>query len=157
MNKQARANNVGMIVVLAVSIIIGIVFMVAVADNQAVLNTLESTTNETVTFPDNGSTLTLRGQSLVGTLTAVNASDGGAVPTTNFSTSNFVQSSGGYALVLTNNDADWNGESVNLSYTYQPIGYNPDSGARGITNLILLFFSFIILSVAVIGIREWIK
>lgn len=157
MNKKGQL-NLGQIVILAVALILGAIFAVSIADNQSVLTDTQSVTNDTVTFPDNGSTLTLNGQALVGSVTAVNASNGSqSVPASNFTTTDFVQVGGEYRLVLTNNDADWNEESVNLSYTFEPVGYNSDSGSRGIATLPLLFFAFAVLAVSFLGIREWIN
>ena len=156
MNKSAQL-GLGAVMLMFIGIIVGIALIGSVADNQATLTNLQSVTNQTVTFPENGSTLTLNGQALEGSITAVNASDGTAIGAGNFSTANFVSSGTGYALVLTVLDEEYAESSVNLSYSYQPVGYNPDSGSRGIARLPLLFFAFIILAGAVVGIREWLK
>jgi hypothetical protein len=154
MNKKGL--ELGSMLMIFLGIILGLVFIVAIADNQAPLTNTRSVTNGTVTFPENGSTLTLEGQALVGAITAVNATDGEAVPASNFSTEDFVQASGEYRLVLTSLDSDWNDESVNLSYTYEPVGYNSDGSNRTILGLVLIFFALAVFAIALPGVREWI-
>jgi len=153
MNKKGL--ELGGMLMIFLGIVLGLVFIVAIADNQAPLTNTASIVNTTVTFPANGSTLTLLGQALVGSVTAVNATDGEAVPASNFSTANLVQSNGEYRLVLTNLDSTWNAESVNLSYTYEPVGYNTNSSNRTIWGIVLIFFALAVFSMALPGVREW--
>lgn len=156
MNKKGQL-SLGGVVLLAFVLILGAIFIGAIANETSPLTTTQSETNDTVTFPNNGSTLTLNGQALVGSLVAHNTTDGAVIPATNYTTTDLVQVGGEYRLVLTNNDEAWNGLDVNLSYTYEPVGYNRDSGARGVAPLPLLFFAFALFAAAAFGVREWIN
>jgi len=63
---------------------------------------------------------------------------------------------GRFSLVNTTNTIP--GTALNLTYvdySHCADGYNTNSGARGIVNVILIFSAFAILGFVVIGVKEW--
>lgn len=158
MNNKGEV-DVGQMFLLAVGLILVAVFAVSIATQQSPLTTTQSVSNQTVTFPSVNSTLTLNGQAVVGSVVATNASGGELISSGNYSTTDFVQVGGQYRTILTLLDAGvaYAGESVNLSYAYEPVGYNQDSGSRGIAGLPLLFWVIGGLAFAFLGVKEWIE
>jgi hypothetical protein len=167
MNKQGQL-GVGMIVVLAVAIILGAVFMVAITDQQSILTNKQSVANQSVDVESAWINATAVNESIEFSiytqsdwkqekcpLTSVvmRNMDGDALTVT----TDYVLDAdeGTFTLVDTANNQDSN--ITYVDYSYCADGYNPDSGSRGIAGLISLFFAFAVLSIAVLGIREWIK
>jgi hypothetical protein len=135
-------------------IVLGLVFIVAIADNQAPLTNTRSVTNGTVTFPENGSTLTLEGQAVVGNVVVYNGTD--LVASGNYSVADLVETTGGYRAVLTVIDEEFENTAVNVSYTYEPVGYNSSGANRTVLGLVLIFFALAVFAIALPGVREWI-
>lgn len=156
MNKRGQTTvQIGTIIVLAIGLIVGVILLQASAqNNDAVVNT-RTATNVTYTSPTSGSTIDLTGQDLIGTATVVNATDGATVPASNYTISEAVSATSGVkSIQYTNNDADWNSVSVNISYTYGGDGYSSDAGGRAMANLIIIMAGLALLAfvlVAVIG------
>lgn len=158
MNKKGEM-NLYVIVMIFIAAILGLSLIGSIANGQATLTTLQTTTNSTVTFPANGSTLTLNGQKLVdGTFSTrfANGTGGVVAEAGNYTLTDLTQSGGSYRAILTVYNPTYADKSMNVSYQYQPVGYNESSGGRGIANIITLFFAFIILATVLIGVREWI-
>ena len=140
---------VGSFIMLFIGIIVSLSLLVPSAQNVGEVINKKTVVNQSVTFPTNGSTLTLTGQATSGWV-IVNASDASKqVSSTNYTVSNYVVSNGVMTSVLTNTLSNphnpYAGKSVNISYTYEPLGYAPESSTRTIVGLIVLLSTLAIL------------
>ena len=152
-----KGETVGLIITLFILVILGTVFAVAIANEAAVLSETQSVVNQTITMPNNGTSINLNGQALQGNLVLLNATSNATIPASNYTVSNYQIVDGVITATLTNNDAVWNGASVKATYTYEPYGYNTSSGSRGVARMILLFFVLGIMAwaYAYSGIKDW--
>ncbi len=136
-----------------ISAILGVVLLVAIAD-QVVLNTNTATvTNGTLTAPAINGTLDITGRELITAIEIYNGTNstqtliglGGALRTASVS-------GGLLSVQFTLNDsaASYSGKPVNVTYTYNPDGYITDASARSITILIILFGALGILIVVLV-------
>lgn len=141
MNKkgQASSNTIGAIIVAFVTVIVGIA--VVFQGGTSAIGTLTQTStnnNQTITFPANGVNTSLIGQS-VSAVVITNATSGAIVPATNYTISNNVLLNNELVGRIQGLTGDYNGRSVNISYTYEPFGYQTSTGNRTIVQLILIF------------------
>ena len=140
------ANKTSIIFILIVFIwaVITATLIGSIANQTNLLTNTFSVSNETVTVPStvNG-TLDLTGRDLVTEIEIINATNntaGNVVPV-GLSLQRGFGNSGLLTVQLFANDTasiDL-GESVNISYIYNPDGYVNTVGGRAITNLIVLF------------------
>jgi hypothetical protein len=152
--KKGASNivGVGTIIVIAVAIIFALSLMVgsgSIFSNIGQSTQKVSYVNNTVTFPAAGSTLTLNGQA-VSDVIVTNKTSGAVVPSTNYTTTNYDVSTGTLRTYLTGLTGYYNNQSVNISYTTEPLGYATDSGSRAVIQLIGIFSAL-----AVIGVIIW--
>lgn len=149
--------TVGSVVILAVALILGAVFAGAIADEQAKLTETRDTTNDTITAAAENQTVELDGQAVVGSVTVTNTTSDDV--SDQFTVLNNQINDNGDLTAQLETDAGANeaGNSVNTTYTYEPLGYNSETSARTVATLPLLFFVLAVLGVAVLGIREWIN
>jgi hypothetical protein len=161
----------GGMVMLAFGLIIGIAFLVAIAEQQSILtdksvisNQSISTTlayeeaeevNETIKF-------TIYSQSdwkkIDCPLTSVVMRNG--VGDTLTLTTDYVLNASEGTFTLVNTTSTVPSKTLNLTYadyTFCQDGYNTDASSRGIGRLPTLFFALALLAFAALGIREWIK
>ncbi len=135
---------------LAVALIVGLVIITDVINPN--VNTMineVSPVNQTVTFPVDGATLDLSGKA-VRSFTARNESNDVAVPSSNFTIqSNVIGSDGVIVARILGGAGPFEGESVNISYTYQPLGYVTESGGRATTGMIPIFAALALLAAAI--------
>jgi len=140
-----------MIFALFVGLIITVTFMVNIGDSISDSTTLTSVTNLSATVPAINTTFSPKvpGRANTTVITIIN----GTQDFTNNFTVNTSDSNGVLGVFLFPKDAA-NTENVisgavNLTYTYEPQGYIPDSGARNVTLLILIMSALAIVVFAV--------
>jgi hypothetical protein len=152
MNRKGQMNMIGLLLAAAVLIIVGLVIFHESAAYVGAITTTVSVPNQTVTLPNAGSTLELRGQNIVGTAKICNATGGGGSGcfTANITVAEGLGSDGLTATILSAGVNLYNGALVNVSYTYEPDGYIDSAGGRSITLLILIFFGLAIAVVALV-------
>ena len=161
-NRKAQI-GIGVLVLMAVAVIVGLVMFQQVATNveQGTRSVTGAITiaNSTKTFPAAGSKLILTGQELLpNTIVITNATGGGTVPSTNYTIAEEVRTTDGLkGIVVTGKAGDFAAASVNVSYQYYPDGYIDDGGARSITGLIVLLAAIAIALVVLGGIKwgDW--
>lgn len=150
MNKKGQdsLNYMGLIVGIFVTIIVALALFQASAGNlDKAVNTFYLG-NTTYTAAADGVTIDLQGQELLSTPLVQNATSGAAVPSTNYTIQEGVSATTGVKVIqYTGLVGAFEGESINISYTYGDEGYIEDSGGRGIANIILVFAA---LAVAVV-------
>lgn len=152
MNRKGQL-ELGAILMVFIAAIVGLQLFLASAQNIGETTNTVITVNDTITA-DNG-TQNLNGRAIVaGTFTPVNETNGTAgdhgatVGSGNYTILNNQVVDGELtSRINVTADSTVEGYTWNVSYTYQPIGYIPESGGRAIAGLIILFFA---ISIAII-------
>ncbi len=130
--------------VIFIGVIIAVVFLQSIANTAFAQTTAGNVTNNTITAPNNGSSISLTGREVTGTPQAFNATDGAVVPSTNFTLATGLVD--GIATVqYTNLDSVWNGVSVNVTYNFNPDGFVSEATTRSVILLIIIFGALAIL------------
>lgn len=146
----------GVIVIAAVTILIGLAFWPAVSPNIGAMTKTFDSTNVTMTLPAVTATseLPMCGQKAI-SIIITNATGGATVPATNYTVT---QSQGidGYlvAKVTTASQSFYASKSVNVTCNYEPKGYINESGSRGIVALIAVFLAILIAVAAMPNVRD---
>ncbi len=153
MNSKGET-NVGLIVVLAIGVILGSIFIIAIADQSAILTETQEVANISVSSV-NG-TYTLPGQAFRSTV-IFNVTNDIEIDAGNFTVTNYQNVNDEYTatLLVDTGNATLYGHGWLVSGTYEPSGYNTDSSNRTIIGLVILFFALAILFSVFPGIREW--
>jgi len=143
--------GIGLLILVAVAVIVGLVLLNVSADNLAIMTTTVNTINKTFTAPAINGNLTLEGQAVTSVI-AVNATSGNLIPASNYTITNYVLSNGQLISTFTSlgGDGGWQGKSINVSYTYEPFGYDRNSGNRSIIGLVIVFFALAIAVIAMV-------
>ena len=144
MNNRGEV-TIGSVLMLAVVVIAALVLLQASFANIGTMTQTRDVTNQTIKFTP---TTVLQGQA-VSNVVVTNASNGVSVPATNYSITNYnIGSDGVLRSYLTNLSGVFGGQNVNVSYTYEPLGYDTNAGNRTIIGLIALFSALAIAVVA---------
>lgn len=147
-------NRVGMIIGIFVMAIVGLALFLPVAQQVGASTTTLDAANASYTMPNNGVTIDLEGQELISSVVIYNAT-GTLIPASNYTVAEGISATTGLkTITLTNDDTVFQGQSINLSYTYGPDGYIENGGARSIASLIIIFFA---LGIAVIVLYPTLK
>lgn len=138
MNNKGEV-EIGQIILLFVGIIVALVLFVAASQQITTVVDLSVVTNSTITFPTNTTALALNGQA-VSNFVALNATSAVVVPSTNYTITNYAISNTGtlQATIIGLGANPHGGKTVNVSYTYEPLGYAKESASRTITELIVI-------------------
>lgn len=155
MEKKAQV-SVGLLLIMAIAVIVGLVLFQAVAGNVGGSTTSASISNALYTGPAAGSCIDLVGQELLSAATVTNRTDGATIPATNYTITERVSASDGLKRIGYCTVGAYGVGAVNISYDYGPEGYIADGGARSITGLIVLFGAIAIALVVLAGIKfDW--
>lgn len=150
MNRKGQV-TIGLIVMVFVMVVVGVAFLTGgIASNVENLRQTTSVVNETITAPATGSVIEITGSGIVGSAVVTNATSGAVVPATNYTIAGRQPpiTSGVVTNTYTSNGGGYSGESVNVSYTAEPDGYDTSAGGRAI---ILLVTIFVALAIGVIA------
>ncbi len=130
-----------MVFMIFVGAIITVVFLGVIANSIFAQTNTITVTNETQTAAAVNSSITLTGRANISAITIINATNNTLDWTANFTVSS-TDDDGDLGIFLFTRDvtgAGFAGESINVSYSYEPFGYLQDSGSRSVTNLIVIF------------------
>ena len=166
MNVKGQFGGVGVILMAAVAVIIMVaLFTPAITQPIGQMTQTSTIINRTVTAPAAGSSTDglLVGQAAYNVV-VTNASSGEVVPATNYTITNYVVTSTGELKTRftskAGSDIGWQAKSINVTYTYEPYGYDTSSGNRAVHTLILLIVALVIglatVSMVFPSIREWV-
>ena len=153
MNNRAQIGFMA-IVIAAVAILIGLAFWANFAGNIGQMTKTSSSTNVSFTMPANGSTSDLTPCYQKALTYELYNGTTAAVPTTNYTITQAAGTDGYLAARIRNNDAAWNSKAVNVTCTYEPFGYIPEGGSRGIVTLIAIFMALLIVVAALPDVRN---
>ena len=157
MNKTGQYAIVGGIIMAFIAIIIGLSLLSPTVSNAVHSMTATETTATNLVVSTAGVTTTLTGKHTTD-FVAVNASGAGAANAADYTVNNEVILADGTigSTVLwktstaTDNFTTGAGAKVNVTYTYQPLGYLPDAGSRGIASVIIIFLAIAIFVIALV-------
>ncbi len=153
MNNKAQMNMLGMIIVVAVTLIIGVVLFQVVA--QEVGNSVNTVAVENQSLTGaavNGTAQIFTNFRAISDVIVFNATNDVAVPADNYTIVNNVVTDGALSVSITpitNTGAGYDVGVWTIDGTAQPLTYIPDGGGRAMANLIAVFFALAILVVAI--------
>lgn len=132
-------------VIVALSLFTG-----GITNNVATVTTTQSTTNASLGSPAASATQNLNGIA-ASSVVVSNATGGEAVPSTNYTITNYVVDSTGLLTAqYTQNDGAYADTPLNISYVYEPEGYSTSAGGRAMANLVLIFTALAILVIGIV-------
>lgn len=146
--------GIGVIITVFIAIVTGVILLQASAPAVAqVTQTFNIVNNSDSNFPANAAVLVLNGQA-VSNVVVYLENNFTLVPATNYTITNYDVSTGVLRSTLTGIGSTYSGQAINISYTYEPLGYARDAGSRAITNIILIFSA---LAVAVVALTPTLR
>ena len=153
MNQKGQA-TVGIIIGLAITLLVGLVFMPTIAQHIGTTTDTISATNVTIDGT-NATWINLPGKSWSGVV-IYNHSNNAIVPSTNYTVRNNQVVNGEETARIYFNDSRgyYVGFDMNISGTYEPTTYIGSAGGRSIANVVLLLFAVAIAVVALIGVGK---
>ena len=154
MNKKGQMIGIGSILLVFIGVLVGVVLFQSIAQSIGTTQDLATITNTSVTLGANGEYAYLTDyRSLTDTI-IINTSGEETIAAGNYTiTNNFVYN-GGLSVRITTDDALYASSAVSVSGTAQPLTYVPNSGARAVIKLILIFFALAIVVVAMKPVME---
>jgi hypothetical protein len=162
MNSKGQYNVVGMMIVAAVTIIVGLVLLQATYPFIGETTITSSVRNDTISAPTAiGGLIYLRGQAVQGNIFVANATGGETVASTNYTITNYVVKDGALTVVYnaSGTGTKYVGSTVrlNVTYTYEPFGYAQDGATRSIIPLIAVFGALALVVALLPTVRESIR
>lgn len=138
----------GMIIAIAVTLIVGLVLFVTIAQEVGTSTNTITLANSSFTSAAAGSSVYLTDYRAISGVVIYNAT-GTLVPAANYTVTNNVVYNGALTVQVTTGAVnEYAGDVWNISGTAQPTGYVDSSGGRAIANLIPLLFA---LGIAIIA------
>ena len=151
MNKKGQMAAVGGFLTLFIGIIVALTLINGgISSNIGTVTNTVNVVNQTNTL---SATTLLSGQA-VSDVIVTNASSGAVVPATNYTIVNYDVSTGSLRTYLASTGGSYVGKSINVSYTYEPLGYATNAGSRAVTSMILVFACLGVISFVVWRIYE---
>lgn len=142
MNKKGEEIGIGAIVTIFITAIVGVILLVAVAQENGKSLDTATLSNETITAAAAGVAYTFTDYKALSDVIITNATGGETVPSSNYTIANNQVVNGALASTLTMTaDSAYAAQSLNVSATAQPLTYVGDSGARAVIGLIVVFFA----------------
>jgi len=147
-NKKGQI-GVGMIILVAVTLIVGVIFFQSIMQQIGTSVNTVSVTNSTQTLAAEGSSIYLTTYRALSDVVVTNATGGETVPSTSYTVVNNVVRNGALTVRIDTIKSDYASKSVNISATAQPLTYIPNSGGRAVASLIGIMFALAIVIVAI--------
>lgn len=145
MNKKGVGETggwIGMLVLVAIALVVGIILLQASAQNVGNTNTLVTKANASLGVPVNGTALYITDCRAVTGLIVWNATGDVEVPSTNYTAVNNVINNGALAVSVTPNAiVDYKVGTWTYDASCQPLTYDNNSGSRAIASLIVVMFA----------------
>ena len=148
--------NLGLIMVLFITILIGVIFVQVIAQSVGESTNTIAVANYSLGVVDNDTTVYLTDYRALSSVVVYNNTEG-IVPATNYTVTNNVIYNGDLAVSVVPNAAvtsPYHEYQWNISGTAQPVTYISDSGGRAMAALIVIMFA---LAVAVVAISPTLK
>ena len=145
-----KNGDLNFIFMIFIGLILAVALLVPSADQISLTTTDDSAVNTTYAMPISASTLELTGRNILNTPVVTNATGGEIITTGNYTIADGTGTDGLISIILTSDGGIYEGENVNISYTYQPDGSMSTSGSRSILRLVLIFGALAILGFAIV-------
>lgn len=145
--------KLGFIILAFITVIVGTVLIVDVAQDVGSVTDLRTVVNESVVTGANNTAVAITGQGVSNfVLFWPNSS---IIDSTNYTTANRQVVNGVYTATLTTKVIGYNNTQLYFNATVEPDGYLESSSSRAIAPLIVIFFAFGIALVALVpALRE---
>lgn len=156
MNKKGQI-GVGTLMVAFIGILVGVIIFQTIAQQVGTTTNTIEVIGDQETAAVNGASFYLTNYRAISSFVAYNLTNGTAIASGghivliddgNYTVNNDVVYNGALAVNISVDDALYESETWNLSYTAQPLTYIANSGARSMTSLIVIFFALLVASVA---------
>lgn len=143
MDKKGESNQIGLLLVAAISIIVGLILLQATAGYVSSSTTTGTVVNKSLTLGAAGATITVPDAQAITNVIVINNTASALalyVNPSNYTILNYNPVGGvAVAQIKTNTGAYYASQVVNVSYSVEPIGYVTDSGSRTVATLIIIF------------------
>lgn len=148
--------QLGGIIIATIGILVGLALLTGqIAPSVGLMTGTRTLHNTTVTMPAAAGVLDLTGQELITEISVTNATDGTAVDSTNYTIAEGISATTSYKrVILTSVAGPYEGESINISYTFGEEGYVDSSGGRAFASMIIIFVSLYIMVVSLRPVLE---
>jgi len=148
MNRKGEG-EVSMILVVAISLIAGLVIYGAIVSEVGKMTTTSMIYNQTYTAPATGVVIDLDGVELIGTPIVYNESTGDVVPTSNYTIDEGISATTSQKTIrYTSLGGLYDSVGINVTYERGNDGYIAGSGARSMVALIAVFAALALAVVA---------
>ena len=149
-SKKGEMEGLGLIILVAITLIVGVIFFQAISQEVGKTNTLSALANSTQTLAVAESSIYLTDYRALSDVVITNATGGYVlVGSGNYTVTNNVVYNGNLAVQIeTATGSEFASESVNISAVAQSLTYIPNSGARAMAGLIGIFFALAVAIVA---------
>ncbi|GAH44054.1 unnamed protein product [marine sediment metagenome] len=139
MNKKAEM-GVGMIIMIAITAIVGAILLVGSAQNLHPFRNTVDVANDSVSSANTATAVNLQGQA-ASSMVVYNGTDDAIIPATNYTILNYQVVNGVLTATVNASAApEYLPYAWNVSYTSEPDGYSTSAGARSMGQIILIFF-----------------
>ncbi len=140
--------GMGIIIVTFVAILLGAIFLQAIAQEVGKSTNLVAIANDTNTATANGGTFYVTGYKVLTDVEIYNSTGGGVIAAGNYTVTDNVVNNGELTVSITVDDAEYEGYDWDVSGTAQPTTYISDGGGRAMASLIVIMFALAVLVVA---------
>ena len=149
MNKKAQMGDLGMILVMFITILVGVILFQVVAQQAGETTNLATLTNVTYAAGASGTDITITTSRALSNVLIINSTGGEVVTASNYTINNNQVVEGSLAVVINVLDGFFESGNWDISATSQPLTYIPNSGGRALASLIAVFFALAVLVVAI--------
>lgn len=167
MNKSGQL-GLGVIILMFIGVIVGITLMQGVFDTQNLVTQKQSVSNQSVDVESAWIDATTTNETIVFSIYSQSEWKQARCPLTSVAmrnmggddltvTTDYVLDADEGTFTLVDSAGNQDSNITYVDYSYCADGYNPDASSRGIAGLWGIFVALIILSIAVLGIRKWLK
>ena len=162
-DKKAQTNELGMIIIIAVTLIVGVILFQAIAQQVGEATNTVAVANQSETLAANGASIYIEEYSALNSVVVYNAtnSTGGTagipiIGSGNYTVTNNAinPTTNALSVQITTDDAEYASTAVQVSGTAEPLTYISNSGARSVASLIAIFFA---LSIAVVALSPTLR
>ncbi len=145
-NKKGQL-EMGSIIMVAITLIVGVILLAASAQNlHPTLNTIDIN-NESFTGTLN-ERVAISGQAVTDTMIVILVNDSVFITTGNYTVESNQILNGALTATINVTTSYIDGAELNISYTMQPDGYSTSGGARSVAGIIIILFA---VSIAVVA------
>lgn len=149
MNKKGQTINLGVIIMVAITVIVGVIFLQTIAQSVGDTTNTISLVNGSYTAAADGEVFYITDYKYISGVSVLNGTTGEAIAAGNYTVANNVVYNGAEAIQITVDDAEFESETWFISGTVQPLTYIGESGGRAMASLVVIMFALAVLGVAI--------